>query len=135
MRVPGIDGGFVRDGGARMGEDDVRRVVENADAIGAKLGAAGAFGRLLGDAKLLISLVRDYWNKEYRAVPYWVVGAAVFALLYVLTPLDLIPDPIPVVGYLDDAAVVSACLAMVRQELAKYAEWKRTRERPTPPKD
>ena len=80
---------------------------------------------MLEDAKLLLSLVRDYWNKEYRAVPFWVIGAAVFALLYVLTPIDLIPDAIPVIGYLDDAAVVSACLAMVRQELARYAEWKR----------
>jgi uncharacterized membrane protein YkvA (DUF1232 family) len=126
----GIDENFVAKGAAKVTDDDVERVVLNADAIGEKLSAAGAFGRLLEDAKLLLSLVRDYWNKEYRAVPYWVIGAAVFALLYVLAPIDLIPDPIPVLGYLDDAAVVSACLAMVRQELAKYAAWKRSRAAP-----
>lgn len=34
-------------------------------------------------------------------------------LLYVLSPLDLIPDFIPIIGYIDDAMVVAACLALV----------------------
>jgi uncharacterized membrane protein YkvA (DUF1232 family) len=79
---------------------------------------------VLEDAKLLLALVRDYWTRDYRAVPYWVIGAAVFALLYVLSPFDLVPDTIPGLGQLDDAAVVSVCLALVRQELVKYAAWR-----------
>jgi uncharacterized membrane protein YkvA (DUF1232 family) len=126
MKKP-IDERFVARGAERVNEEDVGRVVSNAEVIGRKLASGSAFARLLEDAKLLLSLVRDYWNKEYTAVPYWVIAAAAFALLYVLTPVDLIPDAIPVVGLLDDAAVVSACLAMVRQELAKYAEWRRAR--------
>jgi uncharacterized membrane protein YkvA (DUF1232 family) len=118
-----IDERFVAEGAEKVSEDDVGKVVANAEVIGKKL-ATGALGRLLEDAKLLLSLVRDYWSREYRAVPYWVIGAAAFALLYVLAPIDLIPDAIPVIGLVDDAAVVSACLAMVRQELAKYAAWK-----------
>jgi uncharacterized membrane protein YkvA (DUF1232 family) len=125
-----IDERFVAEGAERLKEEDVGRVVMNAEVIGKKLASGSAFARLLEDAKLLLSLVRDYWNKEYRSVPYWVIAAAAFALLYVLTPVDLIPDAIPVIGLLDDAAVVSACLAMVRQELAKYAEWKRERNAP-----
>lgn len=120
-----IDWRFIQRGAARVRAADVGRVVENADAIREKLSGSSAFGRLLDDAKLLLSLVRDYWNREYRTVPYWVIAAGAFALLYVLAPIDLIPDPIPVIGYLDDAAVFSACLAMLRQELDKYAAWKR----------
>jgi uncharacterized membrane protein YkvA (DUF1232 family) len=51
----------------------------------------------------------------------------VFALLYVLAPFDLVPDAIPGLGQLDDAAVVSVCLALVRQELVKYAAWRAKR--------
>jgi uncharacterized membrane protein YkvA (DUF1232 family) len=120
-----IDQNFVARGARHMTDRDVEEVVTNAAAIGAKLSSSGAFGRLLDDAKLLLSLIGDYWNGEYRAVPYWVIGAGAFALLYVLSPVDLVPDLLPVIGFLDDAAVFSACLAMVRQELAKYAEWKR----------
>ena len=35
----------------------------------------------------------------------FVVLVLVLALLYVLSPIDIIPDPIPVVGWVDDVAV------------------------------
>jgi uncharacterized membrane protein YkvA (DUF1232 family) len=98
---------------------------KNPTAIGKKF-SLGPMTHLIDDGKLLISMVKDYWNKEYRAVPYWVIGATVSALLYVLSPVDLIPDFIPGVGYIDDAAVVSACLRMIRKDLARYREWKRS---------
>ncbi len=122
-----IDRDFVARGAARMTEGDVARVFENADAIGKKLERGSRLARVLDDAKLLLALVRDYWLRDYRAVPYWVIGAAVFALLYVLSPFDLVPDAIPGLGQLDDAAVVSVCLALVRQELVKYAAWRSNR--------
>jgi uncharacterized membrane protein YkvA (DUF1232 family) len=35
----------------------------------------------------------------------FVVLILVLALLYIISPVDLIPDPIPVVGWVDDVAV------------------------------
>jgi uncharacterized membrane protein YkvA (DUF1232 family) len=122
-----IDRDFLARGASRVTQGDVARLLQNADAVGKKLERGGAFARVLEDAKLLLSLVRDYWTREYRTVPFWVIGAAVFALLYVLAPLDLVPDAIPGVGQIDDLAVVSVCLALVRQELAKYAAWRESR--------
>ena len=46
------------------------------------------------------------------------------ALLYVLSPIDLIPDFIPVVGYVDDALVVAVCIKLVQADLDKYRDWK-----------
>jgi len=122
-----IDSEFVRRGASRITDNDVARVLDNADAIGQKLGQSGRLARVVEDGKLLLSLVRDYWTRDYRAAPYWVIGAAVFALLYVLAPFDLLPDAIPMVGQIDDLAVVSVCLALVRHELAKYAAWRESR--------
>jgi uncharacterized membrane protein YkvA (DUF1232 family) len=122
-----IDRDFLARGASRVTQGDVARLLQHADAVGKKLERGGAFARVLEDAKLLLSLVRDYWTREYRTVPFWVIGAAVFALLYVLAPLDLVPDAIPGVGQIDDLAVVSVCLALVRQELAKYAAWRESR--------
>ena len=45
-------------------------------------------------------------------------------VLKILNPLDLIPDALPVLGLLDDAAVVSACLALVEQDLYAYRQWR-----------
>lgn len=79
------------------------------------------------DFKVLFSLVVDFWNKKYRDISYWSVAIIVAALIYVLAPVDLIPDFIPVAGFLDDATVIGFCLQVVRAELKQYIEWKKNR--------
>ena len=71
-----------------------------------------------------MAVVQDYPRGKNRKKTFWTVAAIVGALLYVLNPLDLIPDFLPLVGQIDDAAVVAACLLMVRQDLHKYKKWK-----------
>ena len=53
-------------------------------------------------------------------MPRGTVAAIVGSLLYVLSPVDLIPDMIPVVGYLDDAAVLALCLKFVKHDVDEY---------------
>lgn len=55
---------------------------------------------------------------------WWTIGAVVTTLLYVLNPVDIVPDFIPFFGLLDDAAVVSACLFLVEKDLNIYKNWK-----------
>lgn len=75
-------------------------------------------------SKSMFSLIKDYWNGNYRQVPWKTIAAVTGALLYVLMPLDLIPDFIPVAGYLDDAGVIAACLTLVNDDLVTYEKWK-----------
>lgn len=114
----------VNDGAKKVTEEDLYKVVNRADDIQRKVSLHGPLGRFISDVKMMISLVKDYWNKNYRDVPWWTVAAVVTALLYVLSPVDLIPDFIPFFGLLDDAAVVSACLFLVEQDLSRYKSWK-----------
>ena len=119
-----IDPGFVEKGSRGVSEDDVQQVVEKADAIEERFSKEGPLGRLVDDGKLLVALVKDYWRREYRQVPYWTLAAITFTLLYVANPFDLIPDAVPGVGLIDDAAVLSVCLLMVEQDLYDYKAWK-----------
>jgi uncharacterized membrane protein YkvA (DUF1232 family) len=123
----GIDKKFVRRGAQKVTDRDIKKVTERADDIRKKFSRGGPLRRFLEDLELLLSIVRDYWSGTYRKIPYWAVGAIVFALLYVLNPVDLIPDVIPFVGLLDDAAVVAVCLTMVEQELHDYKQWKESK--------
>lgn len=115
---------FVRKGAKGVTDDDIGKVVGRADEIAAKFSKGGPLGRFMNDAQLLLSIVQDYWNGNYREIPWLSLAAIVFALLYVLNPLDLIPDMIPIVGQLDDAAVVAICLICVEQDLHNYRDWK-----------
>jgi len=105
-------------------EDDLKKVLDKRAEIEEKFKGNGPLGKFVADLKLLFSLVQDYFKGEYRKIPFWTIAAIVAALLYVLNPIDLIPDFIPVVGYVDDALVVAVCLAMVEQDLLKYKDWK-----------
>lgn len=72
----------------------------------------------------LFSLLRDWYQDRYKDVPWRVISSIGAGLLYVLSPIDLIPDFIPVIGYLDDAAVIAALLKYVRIDLEEYRNWK-----------
>ena len=72
----------------------------------------------------MISLVRNYIKKEYTDVLIGTVIAIISALIYVLSPTDIIPDGILGVGYLDDAAVVTICWKLVKSDVEEYKRWR-----------
>lgn len=100
---------------------DIRRVNERADDIEDKL---PKLRQWMEQGRLMLSLVKDYVTGAYREVPYWAISATALALLYVLNPVDILPDLIPGIGYLDDATVVAFCLKLMERELDKYKDWR-----------
>lgn len=81
--------------------------------------------------KLLGSLLLDFTRGAYTRAPYGTIAAAAGALLYFASPMDVIPDFIPGIGYVDDAAVIALCLKMIRSDLEKYRAWKDGKESET----
>lgn len=73
----------------------------------------------------IYSLLKDRMAGRYSSTPWSVIAALLGALVYVFSPLDLIPDFIPVAGFLDDASVFAAGLAFAGKDLEKYRTWKR----------
>ena len=116
---------IVKKGAAGIKQADIKKVLTKSEDIKKKFEHAGPLGRFLEDLQLLLAIVKDYVAGKYKRIPRWSVAAIVFALLYVLNPFDIVPDFITFVGYLDDAAVVAACLYFVEQDLKEYQEWKR----------
>ena len=76
----------------------------------------------------LIALNEGRWDGTYRQTPYWTLAVITFTMLYVLKPVDIIPDALPVIGQLDDAVVVGLCVKMVSGDLQDYKVWKLGRE-------
>lgn len=115
---------FVKEGAEKMTEKDIEKVVDKSDEIKEKFVSRGPLKRFIEDGKLLIALIKDYRASRYRQVPYGIIAAAVFALLYVFNPFDLVPDVLPFVGAVDDATVIGACLLMMEKDLNKFKIWK-----------
>lgn len=106
---------------------DIAKVSQRAQEIEGKL---PKLRQWMDHGKVILSMVKDYWNGTYREVPYWAISAGALTLLYVLNPLDVIPDIVPGFGYLDDATLVAFCLKLIERELEKYKEWQAAQKPP-----
>ena len=104
--------------------DNPEKVEEVLKQVGDKLATVPVIGNLFTELPDMISLVQSYITKEYTEVSPKVILAAVGSFIYLINRKDLIPDRIPVIGMLDDIAVVGLALEMVKPELKAYREMK-----------
>ncbi|QKE27430.1 DUF1232 domain-containing protein [Arcobacter acticola] len=80
--------------------------------------------KVWNDLKLMINLIIDYVKGDYTNVPWNTIAAITGAIIYFVSPIDVIPDFIPVVGYVDDLTVIKFTLDLVSEDLIKYKQWK-----------
>jgi uncharacterized membrane protein YkvA (DUF1232 family) len=63
--------------------------------------------------KLKLEVYALYLASKDRRVPWYARVLAVAVVAYAFSPIDLIPDPIPVLGYLDDLILIPLGIALV----------------------
>ena len=108
-----------------LSEDDLRALLDKEQSAERRLSAlSNSLPRLANHVRIGFSMIKDYVQGNYRKLPWWSVASVAAALGYFLAPIDAIPDFIPVLGYLDDAAVFALVLSGIREDLKKYAEAK-----------
>jgi len=54
------------------------------------------------------------------AIAWWKKGVIVGGVVYVISPLDMIPEIFPILGFLDDVAVATITWRLLVGELKKY---------------
>jgi uncharacterized membrane protein YkvA (DUF1232 family) len=75
----------------------------------------------------MIRVLRAYHRGEYRDVPPPNLLTILVAILYFVSPLDVIPDSVPILGQIDDAMVVRLSLESVRADLDTFMAWETSR--------
>ncbi|MBU4487006.1 MAG: DUF1232 domain-containing protein [Candidatus Delongbacteria bacterium] len=102
-------------------ESTIGDAMKKADSV------RGSLERVWHQLQLMFSLVIDYTKGNYKEIPTKSIVLTVGAILYFLMPIDLIPDMIPVFGYLDDIAVIGLVIKQIGIDLEKYEEWKKSK--------
>ena len=105
-------------------DKDVNKILGKVKKIMSIIRSNEDLAKFLDNVSLFIQLLRDYITGKYREVPVGTIAAIVGALAYLLCPVDLIPDFIPGIGYVDDAAVLAMCIRLVKYDLDKYKVYK-----------
>ena len=71
-------------------------------------------------------MVRAHVTGAYRAFSPVSLLMFVFALVYFITPIDVLPDFIPALGFTDDLTVVLLILKRFSADVEKYRTWEQT---------
>ena len=58
-------------------------------------------------------------------LPKWAIAAIIGAIIYIVSPLDVVPDIIPVAGWLDDGAVVAAAVKALEEVIKAFIKYKK----------
>ena len=103
-------------------EEDLEKVKADAETAEKK---AKFLGGQFESFQLTWSLLQDYWAGKYTSIPWKLIASTGFAVAYLVSPLDIIPDFLPIVGFVDDATVFALVVSSFQSELNAYREWKK----------
>ena len=102
-------------------QDKIERFLQRLEK---KLKVIPIAGDRLANIPVRVSLIRSFTKKEYTDIPIGSIIAITSALIYFVSPIDIVPDSIPFLGYIDDAAVVAACWKLVESDVKEYVKWR-----------
>lgn len=82
-----------------------------------------ALGRARSDLLVLLRLARAWATRQYRTIPWKSIVYAVAAIIYFINPADVIPDFLVGIGFVDDAAVITAVVRSLYNDIEAFKRW------------
>lgn len=118
-----LDGGLEKANEIIKNNEQINKLMEDVQA---KVDKIPLLRDAIKDLPVMASMVTSYVKKEYTAVSPKVIATVVSAFIYLVKRKDLISDSIPILGQLDDIAVIALALKFVEPELKEFLNWKNT---------
>lgn len=115
---------YVEEKVTKIQDHEIELVMDNEEAISKKLSNASPLRKYAELGKIMFAMLKDVKKGNYPNVPWFTIATIAVALLYVFNPLDLVPDFIPGIGYIDDLAVLSIGMGWIETDLHKYLDWR-----------
>lgn len=119
-----LDEDFVKAEITKIDDDDVKLTMDNQEEISEKIVNSNMLQKYSELGKVMFGMLKDYRKGVYNKVPWFTIATIAFALLYILNPLDIVPDFIPGFGYIDDLAVLTFGLRFIESDIHNYLDWK-----------
>ncbi|WP_338768243.1 YkvA family protein [Bernardetia sp. ABR2-2B] len=78
--------------------------------------------------KTLLRLIRALYKKEYKDFPWGSLVKATATIIYLVSPLDLVPDFIPFIGMMDDFALISWTIGSLSDDIKDFEDWEEAQQ-------
>ncbi|GAB3564075.1 YkvA family protein [Spirosoma luteolum] len=72
---------------------------------------------------IVTRLLRAYASGEYRQLPWKTLIRVIAVLIYFVSPIDILPDFLPIVGLTDDIALMLWLFSGMKDDLEKFRLW------------
>ncbi len=105
-------------------QEDIEKAVKKTDEVYRKVADSSILSREFAKVRLLGMLLKDYWNGVYTELPSKTLVAIAIVFIYILNPIDLIPDFIPILGQMDDVAMLLFVWKLISEDVRDYSLWK-----------
>ena len=76
--------------------------------------------------RVITRMIGAFAKGQYKEVPWKTIMMLVAGLIYFLMPLDLLPDFIPVTGFIDDFTVIMLISGAFKQDIDDFLLWEQT---------
>lgn len=83
------------------------------------------FKKLVEPLSVFIRMIRAHFSGGYK-LSYTSLGLLLLALVYFISPIDMIPDFLGFFGFADDLSVILAVFSRLKDEIQDFLEWERT---------
>lgn len=116
--------------------DEARDVVQNPEKASRLADEAqdkadrhhSLLGPIREDLDVLIRMARTWALGNYDQIPWKTIVLLVGAIIYFLNPIDVIPDFIYGLGFIDDIVVIQFVVQSIRQDLDHFLAWEQSKQ-------
>ena len=81
------------------------------------------FKGIMGTIRTFFRMILAFKSGQYQDVPWLTILMVVAALIYFVTPFDLLPDFIPVTGYIDDFSIILTVFNRFKEDIVAFQAW------------
>ncbi|WP_026968492.1 YkvA family protein [Algoriphagus terrigena] len=107
-------------------EQKVVELVQNVGKKLAKLADNPKVKLLTQPIQIFVRMIKAHFRGEHK-ISFGTLGLIILALVYFLSPIDLIPDFLGFFGFADDLSIVLAVFAKVKDEVDGFLEWEKSK--------
>ncbi len=120
---------------SKKAEEVLKKEEEIDQVVGRAINKANdnreKIGSFWHDLRILLRMLGAYRRGEYRLIPWKTLVLMVAAIIYFLNPLDVIPDVITGLGFVDDATVIGLVANAIKDEIARFDSFQKNNITPS----